>query len=347
MRGLGQVAELAAIARPDVGVITGIGPVHLELVANRRVGCAGQGRAADRPARGRTGSHPGGRDAAGSLPQRRPRDDHVRRGRRRSPRRVSTRRSRGRARRRRPWPARLRSLQFHLPPQRTKRARGDRRLRRAGPPARPRGRGRTGCRLSRCARREEHELEGDVLLLNDCYNANPVSMQAAIEHLRERGAGRRLVAVLGGMAELGAEASAFHCEVAEAAARAGVEVLVAVGPLARGYLACAADIGDVRAVDDVDAAVAELRGRSSPRRLRARQGIARGRARGRRRRAPRLPGRLLVLRPGSRLMILAREKQAGQGHRELRCADMSGRLRTRHGAVLQPPRARVTSGMAH
>ena len=50
MRGLGQVAELAAIARPDVGVITGIGPVHLELVGTDRVGCAGQGRAADRAA---------------------------------------------------------------------------------------------------------------------------------------------------------------------------------------------------------------------------------------------------------------------------------------------------------
>src|SRR5438105_10286140 len=32
MRGLGQVAELAAIAKPDVGVITNVGPVHLELV---------------------------------------------------------------------------------------------------------------------------------------------------------------------------------------------------------------------------------------------------------------------------------------------------------------------------
>src|SRR5204863_4125433 len=32
MRGLGQVAELAAIAGPDVGVITNVGPVHLELV---------------------------------------------------------------------------------------------------------------------------------------------------------------------------------------------------------------------------------------------------------------------------------------------------------------------------
>src|SRR5207237_2618200 len=32
MRGLGQIAELCAIARPDVGVITNIGPVHLELL---------------------------------------------------------------------------------------------------------------------------------------------------------------------------------------------------------------------------------------------------------------------------------------------------------------------------
>ncbi len=43
----------------------------------------------------------------------------------------------------------------------------------------------------------------DGLLINDCYNANPLSMTAALEHLAERAAGRRKVAVLGDMAELG------------------------------------------------------------------------------------------------------------------------------------------------
>ena len=34
MRGFGQIAELCEIARPDIGVITAIGPVHLELVGS-------------------------------------------------------------------------------------------------------------------------------------------------------------------------------------------------------------------------------------------------------------------------------------------------------------------------
>jgi UDP-N-acetylmuramoyl-tripeptide--D-alanyl-D-alanine ligase len=59
-------------------------------------------------------------------------------------------------------------------------------------------------------RDEELELAGGGLLINDCYNANPVSMAAALEHLAERAHGRRRVAVLGDMAELGPGAPAFH-----------------------------------------------------------------------------------------------------------------------------------------
>ena len=53
-------------------------------------------------------------------------------------------------------------------------------------------------------RGEELELPGGGFVVNDAYNANPTSMEAALRHLAERGAGRRLVAILGGMAELGA-----------------------------------------------------------------------------------------------------------------------------------------------
>jgi UDP-N-acetylmuramoyl-tripeptide--D-alanyl-D-alanine ligase len=91
-------------------------------------------------------------------------------------------------------------------------------------------------------RDEELELAGGGLLINDCYNANPVSMAAALEHLAERAHGRRRVAVLGDMAELGPGAPAFHDEVGAAAHRAGVELLVGVGPLARGYLEGAAEV---------------------------------------------------------------------------------------------------------
>jgi UDP-N-acetylmuramoyl-tripeptide--D-alanyl-D-alanine ligase len=72
--------------------------------------------------------------------------------------------------------------------------------------------------------------------VNDAYNANPLSMTAALEHLAERAGDRRRVAVLGDMAELGSAAAAYHREVAVVARRSGVVALVAVGDLARSYL---------------------------------------------------------------------------------------------------------------
>ena len=58
-----------------------------------------------------------------------------------------------------------------------------------------------------------HELPGGGFVVNDAYNANPVSMRAALVDLAERAAGRRRVAVLGGMAELGAESARYHDEI--------------------------------------------------------------------------------------------------------------------------------------
>jgi UDP-N-acetylmuramoyl-tripeptide--D-alanyl-D-alanine ligase len=85
-------------------------------------------------------------------------------------------------------------------------------------------------------------LRGEVIslpqgsvLVNDCYNANPVSMQAALEHLASLEVSGRRIAVLGGMAELGPEAPVYHREAGAQARAAGVDVLVGVGELARGY----------------------------------------------------------------------------------------------------------------
>ena len=83
-------------------------------------------------------------------------------------------------------------------------------------------------------RGEELALPGGGFVVNDAYNANPTSMEAALRHLAERGAGRRLVAILGGMAELGEHADRHHREIAELAAELEIEVL-AVGELARAY----------------------------------------------------------------------------------------------------------------
>ncbi|HEY8725151.1 MAG TPA: cyanophycin synthetase, partial [Gaiellaceae bacterium] len=85
-------------------------------------------------------------------------------------------------------------------------------------------------------RGEEHELPGGGLLINDAYNANPVSMRAALSYLAERAGDRRRVAILGDMAELGRTGPRYHREVGVAASELGVDELLAVGELARGYL---------------------------------------------------------------------------------------------------------------
>jgi UDP-N-acetylmuramoyl-tripeptide--D-alanyl-D-alanine ligase len=85
-------------------------------------------------------------------------------------------------------------------------------------------------------RGEEQELPGGGLLINDAYNANPVSMRAALAYLAERAGDRRRVAILGDMAELGRTGPEYHREVGVAAAELGVDELLAVGELARGYL---------------------------------------------------------------------------------------------------------------
>lgn len=82
-------------------------------------------------------------------------------------------------------------------------------------------------------RGEVLELLGGVTLINDCYNANPVSMRAALDNLG-RAKGKKL-AVLGGMAELGDDSARFHHEVASYAIATGVDLLVAVGDLAGSY----------------------------------------------------------------------------------------------------------------
>jgi UDP-N-acetylmuramoyl-tripeptide--D-alanyl-D-alanine ligase len=79
------------------------------------------------------------------------------------------------------------------------------------------------------------ELPGGGLLLNDAYNASPLSMKAAIDHLCSVAGERPPVAVLGDMCELGSGASAFHRDVGRYAAEHGVRV-IAVGELAREYV---------------------------------------------------------------------------------------------------------------
>lgn len=85
-------------------------------------------------------------------------------------------------------------------------------------------------------RGQEHPLPDGGVLINDAYNANPLSVAAALEALAARRDGGRAIAVLGEMAELGPDAPRWHARAGSQAAALGIDVLVAVGPGARAYL---------------------------------------------------------------------------------------------------------------
>ena len=79
------------------------------------------------------------------------------------------------------------------------------------------------------------DLAAGVVLVNDSYNANPVSMRAALDHLASLRADGRHLAVLGEMRELGADAAGYHREVGAHARGLGIGPIVGVGALAREY----------------------------------------------------------------------------------------------------------------
>lgn len=81
------------------------------------------------------------------------------------------------------------------------------------------------------ARLQIRQLRG-VQFLDDSYNANPDSMKAALRTLVELETEGRRIAVLGKMAELGAESERGHREVGETAAALGIDQLIAVGETA-------------------------------------------------------------------------------------------------------------------
>jgi len=91
-------------------------------------------------------------------------------------------------------------------------------------------------------RLEAVRLSNGARILNDAYNANPASMEAALAALGAE-AGRRRIAVLGEMWELGEAAARYHREVGAAAQRLGVDVLVAVGMHAEALAAGALEAG--------------------------------------------------------------------------------------------------------
>ena len=226
MRGLGQIAELCAIARPDVGVITSIGPVHLELVGTIE-------NVAKAKAELVTALPAGGTAIVPDEPLLEPylgRDDiEIRRFSERSV--TSFEQIEGGSRAAFAFDGEQLELEFPF------RARHQAQNAAAALLAvqalgLPLPRGRVGVELSRW-RGEESPLPGGGLLINDSYNANPTSMRAALEHLADHDG--RKVAVLGEMAELGPASPEYHRDVGELVGDLGIDSVLGVGELARAY----------------------------------------------------------------------------------------------------------------
>ena len=91
-------------------------------------------------------------------------------------------------------------------------------------------------------RSEVREIDGRTVLA-DCYNANPSSMDAAIKTMVSLAAGRRSIAVLGDMLELGPSAAEAHREVGRTVARSGVDIVITYGSLAKDIGAGALEAG--------------------------------------------------------------------------------------------------------
>ncbi len=213
MRGFGQIADLSEIARPHIGVVTNIGPVHLELVESIEGVLRAKGElVAALPAGGTAvvpADFPVDRD-----------DVHVIRVAEPAATVEDGRTLVGGV-----------SFNFTARHQAKNAATALAALDALGLP-RPTS---VDVDFARW-RGEEAELPGGGVLINDAYNANPISMRAALAYLADRSEGRRRVAILGDMAELGRTGEEYHRQVGEAAAELGVDELLAVGQLARGYL---------------------------------------------------------------------------------------------------------------
>ncbi len=233
MRGAGQIAELAAIARPDVAVITNVGPVHVELLGSVEAIAAAKAELLEAlPADG-TAVVPA---AAGEL------EPHLAK----APRLirfgpggdvdvVEQKVEEGVTEALLATPE-GRQL-FHFPFTEAHNLTNALAAVAVGmaleAPLSEMADRAANIGFSRF-RGERLELDDGIVLVNDCYNANPVSMRAALEHLASLEGDRR-VAVLGEMAELGPGAPGYHREVGAHAREQGVDLLIGVGEPARDY----------------------------------------------------------------------------------------------------------------
>jgi UDP-N-acetylmuramoyl-tripeptide--D-alanyl-D-alanine ligase len=231
MRGPGQIAELTAIAEPDVGLITAVAPVHLELMGSIEAIAAAKAELV-------AGLRPGGTaivPAGEALLDAHRRDDV-----------TTVTFGPGGDVDELPEGLRLPFTSAHM----------RRNALAALAAARAVGVEPDGLLdvVLSSLRGQRIELPGDIVVVNDCYNANPMSMRAALDDLAASASGRR-VAVLGDMLELGPDEDRFHAEIGVHARESGVDLLVAVGPRAAHF---ADGYGEVIALPDARAAAAAV-----------------------------------------------------------------------------------------
>ena len=212
MRGAGQIAELAALAPPDVACITAIGPVHLELLGTVEAVAAAKAEILGALRPGGTAVVPDGEPLL--EPHLATLDPGVTVVRFGDAPDIDLDLSLSKA-----WELRNAAAALAC-------------CRALG--AVPAEGARVDVAVS-ALRGQERPLSAGGTLIEDCYNANPLAMRAALADLGGRD-GRR-VAVLADMMELGPEEERHHREVGEAARAAGVDLLVAVGERAAAYVA--------------------------------------------------------------------------------------------------------------
>ncbi len=234
MRGPGQIAELCAIAEPDVGVITNVGPVHIELLGSIEAIAATKAELID-------GLRPGGTAvipvSAGALLPHLERAPNLLRfgaGGEVEASEVSSEAGETHALVRTPAGEQAFSFPF------TEAHNLDNALAAiAAGEALGFGVGEMADLAPRIVfsrlRGELVELPENAILINDSYNANPISMRAALDHLATFETRGRRLAVLGEMLELGPEAAAYHREVGRHAREQGIELIIGVGELASEY----------------------------------------------------------------------------------------------------------------
>ncbi len=101
-----------------------------------------------------------------------------------------------------------------------------------------------------------HRLPNGIEVLNDAYNSNPTAMEKAIDLLREAQPRGRRILVSGDMLELGPYGKQAHARLGEQVAEAGIDLFVAVGPLSARAAEAARNAGakDVRHAPDSEAA---------------------------------------------------------------------------------------------